>query len=246
MRGKDFNTGLRGVLFEARHFDRMGSAIWLYGWLVLRQTHESGGFGWVLGGSPITYREVEEETGFNRRTLERWMAALRRERYIETEVALGGLVVRIAKPKKFSHPPRSFAEGVRKSADGATRNCVSKERNIHWNQEHADPIRSSSVDEKHQTSDFNGDFHKHRDEGSDFRANSETNRNTATANPSCLDQRQSCKPKAQAQPPHQNQSQQQYSFVQESRARIQLLRAEREDAVRRELAVGAGPEVPRQ
>ncbi len=118
MRGKDFNTGLRGVLFEARHFDRMGSAIWLYGWLVLRQTHESGGFGWVLGGSPITYREVEEETGFNRRTLERWMGALRRERYIETEIAPGGLVVRIAKPKKFSRPPRGFADGVRKSGGG--------------------------------------------------------------------------------------------------------------------------------
>jgi hypothetical protein len=69
MREKDFNTGLRGVLFESRHYARMGAAVWLYGWLVLRQTHQSGGVGYVLGGAPVTYREIEEETGFNRRTL---------------------------------------------------------------------------------------------------------------------------------------------------------------------------------
>jgi len=64
MRGKDFNAGLRGVLFEVRHYKRMGAAVWLYGWLVLRQTHQTGSLGWVLGGSPVSYREIEEETGF--------------------------------------------------------------------------------------------------------------------------------------------------------------------------------------
>jgi hypothetical protein len=68
MRGKDYNTGLRGVLFEATHYERMGAAIWLYGWLVLRQTHEYGGAGYVLGGAPVSYRESEEETGFKKRT----------------------------------------------------------------------------------------------------------------------------------------------------------------------------------
>ena len=72
MRGKDYSTGLRGGLFEMHHYARMGTAIWLYGWLVLRQTNQQEGMGWVLGGKPITYREIEEETGFNRRTLERW------------------------------------------------------------------------------------------------------------------------------------------------------------------------------
>ena len=69
MREKDFNTGLRGVLFEAKHYARMGPAIWLYGWLVLRQTHQCHGVGYVLDGTPITYREIESETGFDRR---RW------------------------------------------------------------------------------------------------------------------------------------------------------------------------------
>ena len=61
MRGKDFNTGLRGVLFEARHYERMGAAVWLYGWLVCGQTHQHGDFGCVLGGSPVSYREIEED-----------------------------------------------------------------------------------------------------------------------------------------------------------------------------------------
>jgi hypothetical protein len=104
MREKDFNTGLRGVLFEAGHYARMGSAVWLYGWLVLRQTHQSGGIGYVLGGSPFTYREIEEETGFNRRTLEAWMRTLRREGYIETRLDRGGIVVLILKAKKHRKP----------------------------------------------------------------------------------------------------------------------------------------------
>jgi hypothetical protein len=104
MREKDFNTGLRGVLFEAGHYARMGSAVWLYGWLVLRQTHQSGGIGYVLGGSPVTYREIEEETGFNRRTLEAWMRTLRRQGYIETRQDRGGIVVLILKAKKHRKP----------------------------------------------------------------------------------------------------------------------------------------------
>lgn len=93
MRGKDFNAGLRGVLFEAQHYERMGSALWLYGWLILRQTRQEGTTGWVLGGKPIGYREIEEETGFEPRTLERWMRILREGGYVQTRTAAGGVIV---------------------------------------------------------------------------------------------------------------------------------------------------------
>lgn len=122
MRGKDFNIGLRGVLFEARHYERMGSAVWLYAWLVLRQTHQTGDTGWVLGGAPVSYREIEAETGFNVRTLERWMSTLRRHGYIHTEAVMGGLIVRITKAKKHAQARNSAepggAEGLRRAADG--------------------------------------------------------------------------------------------------------------------------------
>jgi hypothetical protein len=128
MREKNFNTGLRGVLFEARHYARMGSAIWLYAWLVLRQTHQTGTTGWVLGDAPVSYREIEGETGFNRRTLKRWMSLLRRNAYIETEAVPAGVIVRILKAKKhlqgarLGNPNdvrsvRNFAETVRRVAE---------------------------------------------------------------------------------------------------------------------------------
>jgi hypothetical protein len=113
MRGKDFNAGLRGVLFEAKHHARMGAAIWLYGWLVLRETRQVGATGLVLGGRPVSYREIEEETGFGRKTLERWMRVLRRQGYIETRVVQSGIVVRITKAKKFAPASRfpQFPQG---------------------------------------------------------------------------------------------------------------------------------------
>jgi hypothetical protein len=130
MRGKDYNAGLRGVLFEARHHRRMGAPVrlygWLvrlYGWLVRRQTHQQGGLGWVLGGAPISYREIEKETGFNCRTLERWMHALRRHGYIETEAAPASVIARITKAKKFPQGGRNSAYGVRKVA-GASRKAA--------------------------------------------------------------------------------------------------------------------------
>src|ERR1700674_3190322 len=93
MRDKNYSTGLRGVLFEARHYERMGAALWLYGWLVLRQTHQSDSVGWVLGGAPVSYRETEEETGFLRKTIERWMKTLRAHGYIKTEATQRGVII---------------------------------------------------------------------------------------------------------------------------------------------------------
>jgi hypothetical protein len=139
MRPKNLNTGLRGGLFEAKHGAQMGPAVWLYGWLVLRQTTEHGSTGLVLGGRPITYREIEQETGFNRRTLERWMRRLRRGGYIETVLAMAagagvGLVIRILKAKKFGPGQRRLpfavpaglqGAGVRNLARGSTQSSAS-------------------------------------------------------------------------------------------------------------------------
>jgi hypothetical protein len=146
MRPKDLNAGLRGGLFEAKHCARMGQAVWLYGWLVLRQTTEHGATGLVLGGHPITYREIEQETGFNRRTLERWMRALRRQGYIETSAAVAagaptGISVRILKAKKFGAKQRQLqfpsagCAGLRpppqpSRAEGPTQMCGADARQV--------------------------------------------------------------------------------------------------------------------
>lgn len=247
MRGKDFNTGLRGVLFEAQHYERMGAALWLYGWLVLRQTHQSGSVGWVLGGSPISYREIEEETGFNRRTLERWMTALRRHGYIETETAPAGVVVRITKAKKFPQGGRNSAEGVRKVAEGSTQDLQKSTSKCESNQNTTDGISSSSIvrsQERTETPSPHADFHS---QTKNQAQNPEENRNPKSTglnhnqNQNQRNQRPNHPPNAQRGP--ELSVRETYLLI--TRLRQQLLRSERDEAVRRELRVGTGPEVPR-
>jgi hypothetical protein len=241
MRGKDYNAGLRGVLFEARHYQRMGAAVWLFGWLVLRQTHQQGEIGWVLGGAPISYREIEEETGFNVRTLEGWMRTLRRQGYIETEVAPSGIIVRITKAKKFPQAGRKFADGVRRTAGSATHNRVANQRNPVWNQQNADRIGSSFVarsQENSNTPDIHRDFHRKGE-------NLDPQGENSSSKPSGLDQTQNPNRRFDSDFPANAHLQQQNKCFLEARLRQQLLRAEREEAVRRELSVGSGPEVPR-
>jgi hypothetical protein len=291
MREKDYNTGLRGVLFEAQHHARMGSAIWLYGWLVLRQTHQTGTTGWVLGGAPITYREIEEETGFNRRTLERWMSVLRRNDYISTESAPGGVIVRILKAKKHlrsaisTHPVRKVAEGVRKDAGQGPQNCGATGRDVVANQMFAGGIGSSSVvriKERIERREIHTPVEKsrfstaprenrnirHHDPTSQevddceriaFRKQFEKLLHKDDPKPAPVEQTKSTTTKQHllflpTHDQHQPQTQRplkrpsprpptQQSFPWELRARMRLLRAERDEEVRRELAVGTGPEV---
>ncbi|MGB0034009.1 MAG: hypothetical protein WBP79_00875 [Candidatus Acidiferrales bacterium] len=223
MRGKDYNAGLRGVLFEAQHYARMGAAVWLYGWLVLRQTHQSEGIGWVLGGKPVSYREIEEETGFNRRTLEAWMRTLRRGGYIQTDALPGGIAIRIMKAKKFAQGLRKSAERVRENAWGLPQNRVAN-ASYHISREQvAGRICSSSLADKKER---------------------------ATSTPAGSVQGQ-----IPTQPQRPKQNPQQINSI-DPRApssgasyaeyiRRALLRMDRDEAVKRELAVGAGPEVRR-
>jgi hypothetical protein len=272
----------------------MGAAIWLYGWLVLRQTHQTGTTGWVLGGAPISYREIEEETGFNRRTLERWMRLLRRHDYIATEAAQGGVIVRILKAKKHgrtsesARPARKVAGGVRKDAERSPQNCVAVACKIPSDQWIASGISSSSVvrikerirqNEIHtpvetfasSTGDqaHSNNASPNQDASQEitdcerlaFRQQFEKLLQKNTSKNSCWDQtsktiqnhnlqRQVGQPQNgnQTQRPAQNSNGRpptQQQFPWELRARMRLLRAERDEEVRRELAVGTGPEVQR-
>src|ERR1700735_77316 len=244
MREKNFSTGLRGVLFEAQHYARMGSALWLYGWLVLRQTHQTGSVGWVLGGAPVRYREIEEETGFNRRTLERWLSTLRRQGYIETTAAQEGVRIRITKAKKFPQGARKSAEGVRKIAASSTRNCGASTQQNYTYEQFADGMNSSLIvrikerEARRGNPSFCGNLNQTE---THFRSKNEKpdERESPNQKPSGLTETQKQK-QNQNQFQKREQNQEQY-LLWELRLRQQLLRAERDEATRRELAVGAGP-----
>lgn len=193
MRDKNFNTGVRGVLLDAGHYERMGSALWLYSWLVLRQTHQTGSIGWVLGGAPVSYREIEEETGFNRRTLEGWVRRLRREGYIETQVAPTGVVIRITKAKKYSQTARRIADRLRRDAERPAQNCVATATQNVPNQPFTARIGSSSlvrIKDKGKTLDIHRNLHKEIHNYSGFskenRSGSEENLSGAEENLSGL------------------------------------------------------------
>jgi hypothetical protein len=302
LRENNYNTGLRGVLFDAGHYARMGAAVWLYGWLVLRQTHQTGTIGWVLGGAPIHYREIEEETGFNRRTLERWMKNLRRQKYIETTVVDGGIAIRILKAKKHLHlsasskAVRGDAEGVRKVAGGPPQKCVASRIEKHSRQQVTSGIGSSLVvrikekeeqefrrpvenEEQFSTemlavnarneavrsevtaSEEEESIHKNSWSGQ----NQQQNRPHISCRESChhealtsfhniaapraesssRTQRHQSSPSETSTRENQRPATQQ-NFSWDLRERMRLIRAERDEAVRRELAVGSGPEVRRQ
>ncbi|MGH9700803.1 MAG: hypothetical protein ACRD52_15285 [Candidatus Acidiferrales bacterium] len=259
MREKNFHCGLRGVLFEARHYARMGSAVWLYGWLVLRQTHQTGAVGWVLGGAPVCYREIEEETGFNRRTLERWMCALRREGYIETESTPGGVVVRITKAKKYAQPGRGFAEGARKNAWGRPRNRGADAAESYENAKDAEGISSKSVERRKENINPSGlvekKIHNPQETGIGGGIRQEENPAAGMPNPSrenanrnASAQGNSSEREVQAANPREYRNswpkREAYSpSGGNSWAEAKVLR---EELVRRELGVGAGPEIPRR
>lgn len=111
MRGKQLNSGIRGGLWEEQHLQGMGPAVWLFGWLVHRQTRERDGVGLVLAGSPLTYRVISQDTGIAERTLKRWMARLGRAGYVQvTHTAHKRMIIRISKAKKFGPQQLSFPQ----------------------------------------------------------------------------------------------------------------------------------------
>ena len=186
MRDKNFNTGVRGVLLDAGHYERMGSAIWLYSWFVLRQTHQTGSIGWVLGGAPVSYREIEEETGFNRRTLEGWLRRLRREGYIETSAKPTGVVVRITKAKKYSQTARRIADRLREVAATPTPNCVPTDPQSTQIQQFPARMVSSSIErikDKEKRSEIHRHLHREIHNPSVFLEENPSGLEEATAGP---------------------------------------------------------------
>ena len=92
-------------LVEPKHFQRIGSALWVFLLLVDWVTEEKNGKGSVLGGIPINYDRVKTRIPISSRQYNRHIDVLRKEGYIETERKTGGLKITVLKSKKF--PPTS-------------------------------------------------------------------------------------------------------------------------------------------
>lgn len=78
--------GAKGGLLAEKHYYAMRESIWLFQWLLLRQTGLNEiGEGIVNYGHPITRAEIQADTGYGESRIERWTDRLRRTEYIRTE-----------------------------------------------------------------------------------------------------------------------------------------------------------------
>lgn len=96
-----FFVTISNDLLEEKHYEKMGTAVWLYMWLIDKMTEISEGMGIVNGGYPVSIENVRENfTGMPERTYHRMIATLRKEGYINTSQAKYGLYITVNKPKK--------------------------------------------------------------------------------------------------------------------------------------------------
>jgi hypothetical protein len=100
------NIGAQSGLVDPKHEAAMHSSIWLYLWLVWKQTKSSG---LVLGGMPLTYAEIARRSGFRERKIRWWLAVLRKAGYVEvTHLSFMKLRIRVLKSKKFNYKQQSL------------------------------------------------------------------------------------------------------------------------------------------
>lgn len=97
-----FFTGIRNGLWAPKHEARMGKSVWLFGWLIGKQTGQNGSAGMVLGGKVLTWEWIAQESGWPLRTLKRWAATLRRGGYIYITQTQHGVILGIRNAKKFA------------------------------------------------------------------------------------------------------------------------------------------------
>lgn len=95
------NIGLQDGLLEQKHMDKLGIAMWLFSWLVRRQTRN----GKVLGGKPITYQDFAKDfPNVNRRTYIRWLSLVETGGYVKLIRTPRGYIIEVSKNKKWQKP----------------------------------------------------------------------------------------------------------------------------------------------
>lgn len=83
---ENFWVGAKGGLIEEKHYLCMRESVWLFLFLLLKQTAVSeGGEGVVNYGHPLTREEIADQTGFLESRIKVWTDRLRRTGYVRTE-----------------------------------------------------------------------------------------------------------------------------------------------------------------
>jgi hypothetical protein len=178
------------------------------------------------------------------------MKELRRQKYIETAVLDSGITVKILNAKKHLHrvgenkAVRGTAGGVRRSAEGVPQNCVASHGEKYSGQQFTSGIGSSflvRIKEK-----AGREFHQPVENENKWAAAIEEQNLIHKSSRSDQGRPQNRIHSTITQPEPATASEKsspQQKFTWCLRERMRLQRAERDEEVRRELAVGTGPEV---
>jgi len=120
--------GVESGLLEYKHFEAMGSAVWLFMWLVHRQTRKSG---LVLGGMPLNYQEIASRMGpgYKPRLVRLWLDRLRQTGYVSiSHLSYKMLRVTVMKPKKWGAEQRRFDFATPRDSDVIASDHLTLER----------------------------------------------------------------------------------------------------------------------
>ena len=104
MSERAYTIPISNGLLDPKHCRTIGDALWLFIYLVDKQTRrvDKNGHGKVSGGMPIRDKDIAGTLGCSSRTIIRWREVLVRHSYITTRRTPYGCVYAIAKPKKWT------------------------------------------------------------------------------------------------------------------------------------------------
>jgi DNA-binding MarR family transcriptional regulator len=92
-------------IFEPKHYDRIGSALWLFIWCISSTTREEVKddvtWGLVLGNKPVKLADLAEPFGVDEKTVSRWIKTLVKYDYLKSTRTHHGLILKIKNSKKF-------------------------------------------------------------------------------------------------------------------------------------------------
>lgn len=94
-------------LLEPEHYNKIGSAIWLFLWCIssiTKEKEDEEGVTWgiVLGNKPIKLSEIAARYKVNGKTVSRWLDILEQHEYIRVTRAARGLILSVRNSKKWT------------------------------------------------------------------------------------------------------------------------------------------------
>jgi hypothetical protein len=93
------------------HYEKIGTALWEFLWLIDAITEEQDGIGWVYGKAPLKIERIASDLGIGNSTVRRNLERLKNGGYITTRKARYGIIVGVTNSRKIrpqsSTPDRS-------------------------------------------------------------------------------------------------------------------------------------------